>query len=528
MGNHLLRSKWVWLLGFVLLSNLSIAQSVPSKSLWLRADEGVNLSGSRVTTWFDRSGNSRNAIAPNTAKRPLFKSLGSNFNPTLYFDGSDNLDVSYTSALNTSSFTVFSVHRLTGGQNRYRSPFTSRDDSPQKGYIVYAEPGGKYQFWNGAGNNGGWQVLSSSRMAASQTELLVYKGSQSGSQLTKRAYINGQIFAGAVTHNFSANTQRPFRVGAGATEGTGNYFWYGDISEQIVFNSPLTDTQRLITESYLGIKYGLSIGNNSQSINYLKANGGTVWLATSAYRYDIAGIARESSPFDLDQRISSSSNVTSSTGGNVTIATSNDFSSLNTSGSRPPLSNGQYLLWGHNNQSMNSWVNVNCSKRISRYWRLQNTANVGLVYFQIKLSGFPSSPTGTYTLFLDNDTDLSNGVQGTYSLTSSGGFYTTSFNPPSGVTYFTIGVKDETLPVFTSCPSNIQVCSGSVVNWTAPTATDNCGNPTITGNKTSGQVFPDGQTVVTYTATDAWGNSSTCNFTVTVNALPAPSGAYQE
>jgi len=54
------------------------------------------------------------------------------------------------------------------------------------------------------------------------------------------------------------------------------------------------------------------------------------------------------------------------------------------------------------------------------------------------------------------------------------------------------------------------------VTYPAPTATDNCSTPTVTTSHPSGSVFPVGTTTVTVTATDADGNQSTCQFTVTV------------
>jgi hypothetical protein len=83
-------------------------------------------------------------------------------------------------------------------------------------------------------------------------------------------------------------------------------------------------------------------------------------------------------------------------------------------------------------------------------------------------------------------------------------------------------VTDATPPVLTACPANITVvqtaAAGAVATWTAPTATDNCGAPNVTANYQSGATFPVGVTTVTYTATDARNNRSTCSFTVTVTA----------
>jgi hypothetical protein len=83
---------------------------------------------------------------------------------------------------------------------------------------------------------------------------------------------------------------------------------------------------------------------------------------------------------------------------------------------------------------------------------------------------------------------------------------------------------DTTKPVI-NCPANINLSTiddVAVANWTVPTATDNCGTPSVLGNYNSGSTFPVGVTPVTYTATDAKRNKATCTFTVTVTKKPAP------
>ncbi len=85
----------------------------------------------------------------------------------------------------------------------------------------------------------------------------------------------------------------------------------------------------------------------------------------------------------------------------------------------------------------------------------------------------------------------------------------------------TITMVDDVNPVFSGTPANITIsgngtgCS-AVASWSAPTATDNCGNATITSSHSSGTSFNEGVTTVTYTAVDACGNSSSVSFTVTV------------
>jgi hypothetical protein len=86
----------------------------------------------------------------------------------------------------------------------------------------------------------------------------------------------------------------------------------------------------------------------------------------------------------------------------------------------------------------------------------------------------------------------------------------------------TVTVTDTEAPVI-SCPADISTTvafgeTGAVVSYDLPTATDNCGTPSVQliSGPASGAVFPLGTTTVTYRATDASGNTADCSFTVTV------------
>ncbi len=80
---------------------------------------------------------------------------------------------------------------------------------------------------------------------------------------------------------------------------------------------------------------------------------------------------------------------------------------------------------------------------------------------------------------------------------------------------------DNVPPVVSGCPGAITVPSqapgcGATVSWTPPSATDNCTAVSVSASHSPGAFFPVGTTPVTYTFTDACGNSSVCTFTVTV------------
>jgi flavin reductase (DIM6/NTAB) family NADH-FMN oxidoreductase RutF len=87
---------------------------------------------------------------------------------------------------------------------------------------------------------------------------------------------------------------------------------------------------------------------------------------------------------------------------------------------------------------------------------------------------------------------------------------------------------DATKPVLSACPANIAkttTATCATTTWTAPTATDNCSTPSVnfttspTAYLTNGGCFPIGTTTVTYKATDAKNNTSTCSFTVAVTKI---------
>ncbi|MDG1262664.1 MAG: HYR domain-containing protein, partial [Flavobacteriales bacterium] len=93
---------------------------------------------------------------------------------------------------------------------------------------------------------------------------------------------------------------------------------------------------------------------------------------------------------------------------------------------------------------------------------------------------------------------------------------------------FEVTVVDTEAPVIT-CPAdivignNIGIC-GAFVDYTAPEVTDNCevNDPVLTDGIPTGELFPVGETVISYEATDIYGNVSTCSFTITVEDTEAP------
>jgi HYR domain/Lectin C-type domain/Secretion system C-terminal sorting domain len=115
---------------------------------------------------------------------------------------------------------------------------------------------------------------------------------------------------------------------------------------------------------------------------------------------------------------------------------------------------------------------------------------------------------------------------GTYTVT----YKATDVKGNSATCSFTVTVNTynpcttDVTPPTIHCPANIvktPTSAGScwTISWTAPTATDNCGTPTViqTAGPTNGSCLAPGNYGVTYKATDAKGNVATCSFTILVN-----------
>ncbi|MCS7304663.1 MAG: PEP-CTERM sorting domain-containing protein [Thermoguttaceae bacterium] len=150
------------------------------------------------------------------------------------FDGSTGkIDVPYTSALNPASFTAYVWARVDGGAGTWRSPLTSRFDPPISGYLFYAATDNTWHFWTGPG----WHILYGPSVVPNQWVHLA--GTYDSTTSTKVFYVNGHPVASATGVTYQANPSAPLRIGSGATEGTGYYWFNGAVDNVAVFNAAL-------------------------------------------------------------------------------------------------------------------------------------------------------------------------------------------------------------------------------------------------------------------------------------------------
>ncbi len=136
-----------------------------------------------------------------------------------------------------------------------------------------------------------------------------------------------------------------------------------------------------------------------------------------------------------------------------------------------------------------------------------------------------TEPTTTDCTFSALETNFPSGSQFLVGVTTV--VYTaTDTNGNQTLTSFDITVLDIDAPVIENLPADIVLeapigACGAVASWEEPTGFD-CVSHLMSSNLSSGASFPIGDTVVTYSAIDPAGNSSSASFTVTILDVESP------
>jgi len=174
------------------------------------------------------------------------------------------------------------------------------------------------------------------------------------------------------------------------------------------------------------------------------------------------------------------------------------------------------------NQTVDTNTNVCTYTHNGTAWDATATDNCSVSSISYELTG---ATTGTGTT-LDGVTFNLGDTTVTFTTTDGSG--------NTAVCSFTVTVEDNQAPQIV-CPLDIIIdaepgmCSAQVFFGNA-TALDNCSGflPTVqTEGPVSGSIFPIGDTVISFMATDNAGNVSTCSFTITVVDNQAPLAVCQ-
>lgn len=142
-------------------------------------------------------------------------------------------------------------------------------------------------------------------------------------------------------------TEQFLRLGAYDVPAAGVRGFQGKIGEIIVYDRVLTGQEKQRVESYLALKYGISLSQSYRPSSYLNSNGETIWDAKNAgeFKWNIAGFGRDNHS-GLLQKQSCSNN----TPGLLTIGVGN-ICERNVE-NKAFLPDNNFMIWADNRKDL--------------------------------------------------------------------------------------------------------------------------------------------------------------------------------
>ncbi|WP_144895661.1 Ig-like domain-containing protein [Lutibacter sp. Hel_I_33_5] len=400
---------------FTIISLSAAPGGVPSNlAFWVKADEVTNI----ASGWDDKSPNGN-----------LIETVGSltlntgntvhNFNPYINnFSGSnffsdDTSSLAPDNVYTQRDLTVFAIANASSAGNG-RIIGIDNENSPthnggEPGFGVNAGNLNMYRFWE--------SVDQTSTLSVTPGQSSLYSWSPVGTTL--------DIGLDGLTQNFTIPTGGVWgdHLNLGYSGfSTGGGAFPGDIQEVIWYNGSLNATQKQQVNSYLALKYGVTLNQNS-AIDYLAGDGTTKsWdvLKTdgNTFIHDIAGIGRDDKA-SLNQKQSRSVNSDAQ----VSIYLGDHLSGLKASNALNASTfsaTNSFLTWSNNNLSIAPSITYETTSSgtdkphriMPRVWKVQETGTVGEVTVH--------APEYFHYLLVHSSSDFTTGTPTEYQLQDDG------------------------------------------------------------------------------------------------------------
>jgi gliding motility-associated-like protein len=375
--------------------------------LWLRADKGVLNSGDTeaspgqsVQTWNDQSGNENNVTQLAAGNQPLLAGNAINGQPVLNFNGTSQHMTGEMGPI-SAPITLITLSRFTA--------------SPADGYVmtvgdvndsltlsVSRETDNNYYAFTQEAKYYGPAM-------ADNTPYIIHARHSSASTFHE-VFLN-ETASAAAEYGTGVITDGSLIVGANRNINT---FFGGDIAEAIVYNNNLNSAQKIIVENYLAAKYGITIPTDR-------------YAHQAVHGYDVAGIGQ----------VDAANQHTNAQSARILAV-----------GNPTDLDDGEFLLFGHDNGDISSWVTTDLPDndvnllRVEREWRVNATGgdgigNVTVSLFDTIMPAFPPEFL-SFILWVDEDGDFTTGAI-PYPVVRAGNQYiANSVDLPDGY-YMTVG-----------------------------------------------------------------------------------------
>lgn len=356
--------------------------------VWLKADAGMSTSsnGAPVASWNDQSPNGNHATQNNGALRPIFVANAINGYPAVRTDYNKFLNVNL-SGINSQSYTIFTVtQRLSGWIGQYI--IGTLESTPNPGLNLGYQSQTRLRL-NQYGNDVRVSAPNYDPATEVPTIIMGEFNDAAGKAITS---VRDGVLTIATNNNTTKYASTSQGV-IGQAVSVSNYFT-GYISEIIIYNRVLTATEKRQVQTYLSVKYGLTI----RTVDHLYYND-------AAYPADMVGIGR-SNAGSLNQSIGKSINF-------------DDILQISNPSS---LDDGDYLICGNQNGAvaMTAYTGNNCavSNIMQRRWRAKRTGDVGTVTMRFDMSAVTNWDGKVPGLIIDangNGFDDDAPLSGTYS-----------------------------------------------------------------------------------------------------------------
>ncbi|MBT30581.1 MAG: hypothetical protein CMO01_13055 [Thalassobius sp.] len=443
--------------------------------LWLKADLGP-LNGTSSASdsqdldyWLDKAIARQNDGSSSQLSPPTFYDNSTdniNFNPIIDFDGlTTGFDLAddYIYSSN-NGLTIFTVIKADSSKSSKKTQYViDFGKAENAGYgLVYgyhnvsgytSSDAGGDSFDNSHSKIDSTIITRFDVNFSSNTEIYINNNSVTSTSNTAAQLTENDIDESA-TRKVNAG---PFTIGSqsktGSISGNDYKMFDGKLAEVIVYAEDLSTAKIQQVESYLAIKYGITLGSTSSTYDYLNSYGSTVWTGDATYQNDVAGIARDDRS-GLNQKQS-----TSTESDDILTIGIGSIASTNSANGNSFSNDISYLMWGNNNEGKygysESGTTVNgedITIRLARVWKAQETGTLGTVHVQFNTSEIigPDGNAGTneladLRLLVDTDDTFSSGATSvspsTYDNSTDIIGFDHDFDASTGL-YFTLGSVD--------------------------------------------------------------------------------------
>lgn len=466
--------------------------------VWLKADAGTSttVNGANISRWDDQilidGGSAAELLTHPTqsvaGNQPNYETNVLNGNPGVYFDGSDYLTSTAEKSSSVSTFVVIkpaaTINKSSASQTLLGSNITV-NASDYSGIIVGNFSGSivneAYGILRGT-TAAGW-ATGATNVSLGPSIVQIYPNSTSPATnwITKRNGVVETSTTGGSGYNQWAG--QDYVIGASPNENNPptafSQYYTGHILEILNYPSDHSSTDKLKIESYLGTKYGISLGKS-----YRAGFGAITYNSNGGYSKRIFGIGREDC-MEFHQREGTCESDTAES--LMTIGYNSIISGTNSSASGNDLPNNAYVMIGDDNGARNSWkatdaptTELSEARRIDRNFKLKVTgAPTSLIRFQVDGTKLPAvaADERIAIVIADVPTDIPNAtLTGTQDkivpMTKSGSDWFANLDvTPYSEAYFTF-IRYE------DCYTDL-VCTGTTKTWngaswspSAPTVND--------------------------------------------------------